>query len=283
MSRILHIETSTDFCSIALSEFETDKFSGIHSGSAGDIGSIVDVGNIKTLYSFVSDKKNEHASTLLLYIKQALTQTGVAFKDLSAIAVDIGPGSYTGLRIGIATAKGLAYALNIPVIGVSPLLAMACGVLKTSVTGTSSLQITANSLNISAAGVNPVQAAAACKNGSLYVPMLDAGRMEVYAAVYDSLLNELMPVQALILAPDTFADIALKHTLVFFGSGSEKFRSVMPDADKHIFIDGIVPTASLMIPIAALEYAAGSFLDTAYFEPLYIKEFIAKPPTVKGL
>jgi tRNA threonylcarbamoyladenosine biosynthesis protein TsaB len=232
MPVILHIETSTDLCSVALSE-----------NSA--------------LHSFVSDKKNEHSATLIPYIENILKQTGVAFGDLSAIATGIGPGSYTGLRIGAATAKGLAYALNIPIIGISPLEAMAYHIINSQKVNTlSSMQ---------------------------FIPLLDAGRMEVYAAVYDHHLNEIMPAQALILTPDTFADIALQHILVFFGNGSKKFRDIMPDADKHVFVDDIVPTASLMMPLAVERYAAGNFLNTAYFEPLYIKEFIAKTPTVKGL
>jgi tRNA threonylcarbamoyladenosine biosynthesis protein TsaB len=241
MPIILHIETSTDLCSVALAE------SGVSSGA----GSADDT---KVLYSFISDKKNEHSSTLLLYIEDALKQTGVAFKDLSAVAAGIGPGSYTGLRIGAATAKGLAYALNIPVIGVSPLRAMANSVLSNCGATTQSIV--------------------------RFVPLIDAGRMEVYSAVYDHCLNEIMPPQALILTSDTFADFTSQHTLVFFGSGSEKFRNIMTDSN---FIDGIVPAASLMIPLAAKEYAAGNFLNTAYFEPLYIKEFIAKAPSVKGL
>jgi tRNA threonylcarbamoyladenosine biosynthesis protein TsaB len=235
MHTLLHIETSTDLCSVALSD--------AHSA--------------KPLYSFVSDKRNEHSSTLMLYIEEALKQTGITFKDLSAIATGIGPGSYTGLRIGAATAKGLAYSLNIPIIGISPLQAMAHCVIN--------------------------RREAVCGSTAQFVPMLDAGRMEVYTAVYGCKLNEIMPVQALILTPDAFADLALQHTLVFFGNGSDKFRSIMPDKDRHIFIDGIAPAASLMIPLAAKEYAAGNFLDTAYFEPLYIKEFIAKTPNVKGL
>jgi tRNA threonylcarbamoyladenosine biosynthesis protein TsaB len=239
MSAILHIETSTDLCSVALSENGT-------------------CGSAKMLYSFVSDKKNEHSATLVPCIEDALKQTGITFKNLSAIAVGIGPGSYTGLRIGTAAAKGLAYALNIPIIGISPLEAMAHHVIN-------------------------MQSGATSQSAMQFIPMLDAGRMEVYTAVYDYRLSEIMPAQALILMPGTFSEIALRHTLVFFGSGSRKFHDIMPDADKHIFIDGIIPAAPLMVPLATERYVAGNFLDTAYFEPLYIKEFVAKTPVVKGL
>jgi tRNA threonylcarbamoyladenosine biosynthesis protein TsaB len=245
MSTILHIETSTDLCSVALSENSAESGLG---NSANDA---------KMLYSFVSDKRNEHSSTLMIYIEEALKQTGITFKDISAIAVGIGPGSYTGLRIGAATAKGLAYALNIPIIGVNPLQAMTYHIIN----------------------MQKETAQSAVK----FIPMLDAGRMEVYTAVYDCKLNETMPVQALILTPDTFSDIELQYTLIFFGSGSNKFRNIIFNAHKHIFIDGIVPAASFMIPLATEKYATGDFLDTAYFEPLYIKEFVAKAPTIKGL
>ncbi|MDR1974566.1 MAG: tRNA (adenosine(37)-N6)-threonylcarbamoyltransferase complex dimerization subunit type 1 TsaB [Bacteroidales bacterium] len=330
---ILNIETSTDLCSVALSEGE------------------------KTLYQFVSDSKNEHASTLSLYIENALKQSGKTFKDISAIAVGIGPGSYTGLRIGTSAAKGLAYALNIPIIGVSSLRAMASHVInlgippplaelrgrgrafrckvaskrgqRTRLRGLCRARATSlRSNNLFCPPHSP-----RCKKGfplqSLmrFVPMLDAGRMEVYTAIYDYSLNEITPAQALILAPNAFEELTEKHTLVFFGSGSNKFREMTQNATngqasagqtsaddgqvladnatppqtpstdcehiltspqtlsecKHIFIDNITPLAAYMVPLAAKAYAANDFLDTAYFEPLYLKEFIAKSPTVKGL
>jgi tRNA threonylcarbamoyladenosine biosynthesis protein TsaB len=226
---ILHIETSTDLCSVALSE------------------------GIKNIYSFVSPKKNEHSSTLSVYIENALQSCGKQYKDLSAIVVGLGPGSYTGLRIGVSAAKGLCYALGIPAIGISPLQAMASHVIT----------------NLS--------------SEHLLIPMLDAGRMEVYTAVYDKDMNEVLPIQALVLTQDSFADLAALNRLVFFGSGSNKFRDIMPNADKHKFIDNTEPTAEMMIPLAFKAYSCGDFLDTAYFEPIYIKEFIAKAPVVKGL
>jgi tRNA threonylcarbamoyladenosine biosynthesis protein TsaB len=245
---ILYIETSTDLCSVALSE------------------------GAKNIYSFVSDKKNEHSSTLSVYIENALQSCGKQYKDLSAVAVGLGPGSYTGLRIGVSAAKGLCYALGIPAIGISPLQAMTSHILN----------LRALLLRDEVAPARlPLEFLEQPLNGNpLFIPMLDAGRMEVYTAVYDKDMKEVMPIQALVLEQDSFTDLAASNTLVFFGSGSNKFRDIMPNAE---FIDNIVPTAEMMIPLAFKAYFNSDFLDTAYFEPVYIKEFIAKAPVVKGL
>lgn len=192
-----------------------------------------------------------HAALLSGYIKDCLDYLHDKGLRLEAIAVSMGPGSYTGLRIGLSEAKGLAYALDIPLIGISTLRLLATAAMFSGV-------------DIS--------------GSTLFVPMIDARRMEVYTAVYDLALNEIMPPQPLILDADSFSDVlASSDQVLFFGNGSDKAMEVIKSPNGK-FIHGIVPLATDMMALADLAYSRRDFLDLAYCTPQYIKSFQATKP-----
>ena len=168
---------------------------------------------------------------------------------LDAVAVSLGPGSYTGLRIGLSEAKGLAYALDIPLIGVSTLQLLAVHAMFN-------------------ADLDP---------DVLLAPMIDARRMEVYTAVYDFALQEIMKPQPLILDESSYSDELARAKVAFFGNGSEKARKVLTSPDA-IFIPDVVPLASDMIALAERSYARREFIDLAYSTPEYLKDFQAIKP-----
>ncbi|WP_256012470.1 tRNA (adenosine(37)-N6)-threonylcarbamoyltransferase complex dimerization subunit type 1 TsaB [Desertivirga xinjiangensis] len=224
MALILQIETSTSSCSIALSE------------------------NGTTLFVKEQNERNIHASHITLFIEEVLTLAGKKPADLNAVAVSMGPGSYTGLRIGVSTAKGLCYALDIPLIAVNTLKAMASGMLKKS----------------------PDQDVLLC-------PMIDARRMEVYMAVYDSALNELTPVEAKIIDADSFRGFQNKK-LLLFGDGAEKCRQVLETCQNISLNTGHVNSAGDLSMLAYEKYKNSSFEDVAYFEPYYLKDFLVTQP-----
>lgn len=191
------------------------------------------------------------AALLSDFIKYCLDFASEKELELDAVAVSMGPGSYTGLRIGLSEAKGLAYALDIPIIGVDTLRLMACQVMFTndSLTGE-----------------------------EIFVPMVDARRMEVYTSALDFSLNEVMDKQPLILDENSYCDIlADGRPVLFFGDGSDKFRSVVK-APNAVFISDIRPLAIDMIALAEQAYSRRDFLDTAYCTPWYIKDFQATKP-----
>ncbi len=170
---------------------------------------------------------------------------------LEAVAVSMGPGSYTGLRIGLSEAKGLAYALDIPMIGVDTLKLLCCQVMFTS------HELTGE---------------------EIFVPMVDARRMEVYTGAYDFALNTLMPQQALILDAESYSDLlATGRPVLFFGDGSAKARGVIT-APSAQFIPDVIPMAVDMIALSEKAYAARDFIDPAYSVPNYIKDFQATRP-----
>lgn len=226
MANILNIETSTNVCSVALT---TDMSVACH---------------------FEDFKGQNHAAVLSGFIKQCLDQLQLEGKKLDAIAVSIGPGSYTGLRIGLSEAKGLAYALDLPLIGVP------------------TLQIMATSVMFNHPGVNLE---------TRFAPMIDARRMEVYTCVLDMWLHELMPTQPLILTPDSYRQLLDQGPLLLFGNGSAKAREVITHPNA-IFISDIVPLASDMLALSEKAFREGNFLDRAYSVPLYLKEFQATKP-----
>lgn len=221
MAKLLHIETSTTMCSVALSEHE--KLLGVKEINEG--------------YT--------HAENLHVFIHDLLNETRVQPSDLSAIAVSKGPGSYTGLRIGVSAAKGLAYALNLPLISVDTLQVMSAQAAKTTGAGE-----------------------------GFFCPMLDARRMEVYTAVYDSKLNRLAEIQALIVDEHSIAQFSPYPNLYFFGDGMNKCRSLLSTLGNADFIENIVPSAKDMISLAYTKYKNKSFEDVAYFEPFYLKDFL---------
>lgn len=223
MALILNIETATSVCSVALS----------------DKG--------KTIAFEESEQANVHAEKLTLFIEDVLKKAGVKFNELKAAAVGSGPGSYTGLRIGTASAKGLCYALDIPLISVPTLKAMALAVASTQ-----------KSEDI------------------LYCPMIDARRLEVYTALYDVKGNEIMPVHARILDETSFAEYLSKHTIAFFGDGMPKMKELFGERKNILWVDDITASAKNMAMLSEDMYAAGKFSDLAYYEPFYLKDFVAK-------
>lgn len=220
MSKILCLETSTKNCSVALSDGK----------------------NLISLKEDGSDKYT-HAEKLHVFIEEVLNQGGVKFSDLDAVAVSEGPGSYTGLRIGVSSAKGMAYALGIPLISVNTLQAMANSLLSGG-------------------------------DKNLLIPMIDARRMEVFCAGFDGKGNAIFPTRAEILESDSFPEAANFDKALYFGDGAEKCQDVLkPKGFK--FVPDIQASAKGMVELAAQKFGAIDFVDTAYFEPFYLKDFVA--------
>ncbi len=221
---ILCIETATDICSVALSQ------------------------EYKTVALLEDRKGRSHATGLTPLIEKLMNSASVTFNDLSAIAVSKGPGSYTGLRIGVSVAKGLAFALKKPLIAVSTLDAMCGGFLENTPTSQ-----TAN---------------------SLFCPMIDARRMEVYNAIYDSTGKKVREIKADIIDETSFCDLLENHTITFFGDGSAKCREVISH-ENAIFHEDFLLSASFLARPAYEALTLRQFEDMAYFEPYYLKDFVA--------
>jgi tRNA threonylcarbamoyladenosine biosynthesis protein TsaB len=229
MPLILHIETATAVCSVALSD------------------------NGRLIHEKTLAEPREHARMLTVIIDDLLSEAGYIYKQLAAVSVSKGPGSYTGLRIGVATAKGLCYALDIPLIGIGSLYAMAdCAARQWKKSG--------NSIH----------------EKLVFCPMIDARRMEVYSAVYDSHLSEIDAAKALILEPGSF-DKFSDRELVFFGDGSDKYSRVMNGNFKTHFMDSFVLSADGQVGKSNALYGNKCFDDVAYFEPFYLKDFVSGP------
>ena len=186
-----------------------------------------------------------HAENLHVFVDKVLAQAKKKPSDLSAIAVSKGPGSYTGLRIGVSAAKGIAYGLNIPLIGIDTLQIMS---------------VAARAVNTSI---------------QVFAPMIDARRMEVYTALYGNDMNPMTEVSALILDEDSIQPYSLHASLAFFGDGMEKAASLVSSVKGSICLAGIRPSARWMGELAYQKFQAHHFEDTAYFEPYYLKEFQA--------
>lgn len=212
---ILHIDTAVQSSSICLSEDE------------------------KVLAELNNPSSKESAAWLHVAILQMLQECGVKLQQVQAIALSSGPGSYTGLRVGMAAAKGLCYACNIPLI-------------------------TLNTLQIMAASAKEVDA-------QLYCPMIDARRMEVFTALYNSALEEVLPSTNLILEEGAFSSWLEKHTICFFGNGSEKAKVVIQH-EKAMF-KTIQTSAKDMVLLAKEKFEAAQFSALAYTEPFYGKDF----------
>jgi len=217
MALILQLETASTNCSVSLSRNGELIGSKEHNSP-----------------SF------SHSEQLHLFIKEVLADAGIVKEDLQAIAISKGPGSYTGLRIGVSSAKGLCYALDIPLISVLTLKGMA---LQKKI------------------------------DKGVIIPMLDARRMEVYAAVFGPDYKELSPTKALIIKPDTFIEYADKGPVYIVGSGAAKCREVLNHPNFH-FDASIIPSSVTMSKEAHQTYEKGDFEDVAHFEPFYLKDFI---------
>ena len=230
MANILNIETSTEVCSVALT-------------SEGQV-----------LDHRENYEGQTHATLLSQYVKEMLDYARSRELKLDAIAVSIGPGSYTGLRIGLSEAKGLAFGLGVPLIGVNTLQLMAVSTMFNHF--------------IDDGG----------EKGVLYVPMIDARRMEVYTAAYSPALDAVVEPQAMILDEHSFeALLEQGYGLVVVGNGCDKARQVLAREGVR-FIKGVKPVAVDMLALAEKAYREGNFIDVAYSTPLYLKEFQATKP-----
>jgi tRNA threonylcarbamoyladenosine biosynthesis protein TsaB len=234
--RILHLETATNVCSVALSE------------------------GLEILAFRETDEDRSHGSVLTVFMDEVLKGCGLNPTDIDAIAVSRGPGSYTGLRIGVSVTKGFAYAQNIPVIGISTLKVLAYAALNDSRV----IEIQKNHSEI------------------MLCPLIDARRMEVYSAVYSENGVEAEQVAAKIIDENSFINFLDLGQVVFFGNGSDKIRELIKHKNAHI-IEGITPSAKYMVPLALESYQDEKFENTAYFEPFYLKDFIATTPKKKVL
>ncbi|GGF05974.1 tRNA (adenosine(37)-N6)-threonylcarbamoyltransferase complex dimerization subunit type 1 TsaB [Hymenobacter cavernae] len=227
---ILSLETSSSICSVAL-----------HQN-----GALLGQSELRL--------EKSHSSHLSLLIEQLLENTGHTMHDLGAVAISDGPGSYTGLRIGAAAAKGLCYALNIPLLAISTLQALAH-------------QVTAHTSR---------------PENFLYCPMLDARRMEVYAALYTHEGQQVLAPTPLVLEADTLAEQMTHHQLLFFGSGAAKFQALVAEHPNAGFLTNIQPSAVAIGELAHEAYQRQEFHDVAYYEPFYLKEVYTTTPKNKA-
>lgn len=203
------------------------------------------------LASFSLHIPQAHGKHLTSIIESMQQELGISLRELTAVAVSKGPGSYTGLRIGVATAKGICFALQKPLIGVNTLDAMAYQLAQLNATG------------------------------AWLCPMIDARRMEVYYRLFDAHAQPQSNTQALIIHQDSFAEILSKQNIIFFGNGMPKCRSILSQHPKALFADGITPHAQYVGYLAWQSYQKQTFEDVAYFEPFYLKDFIANPSKTK--
>lgn len=234
MAKILNIETSTSVCSVALS-------------INGEVVTIQE-----------SFTKNSHAELVTLFSQKVVADAGLTFTDLDAVSVSKGPGSYTGLRIGVSTAKGFCFGLEIPLISIGTLAAMAAGMK--------------SKLN----NINDI-------GSTLFCPMIDARRMEVYTALFSSSLDEVEPTTAKIIDKDSFSNQLSGHKIFFGGDGAAKCKDILAHQPNAVFMEDFHPSATYLSKIAELKFRKNEFEDTAYFEPYYLKDFVAGIPRVKGL
>lgn len=225
MSCILSIETSTDVCSVAMSE------------------------NGQCIFKKEDHSGPNHAVSLGVYVDEALSFTDNHAIPLGAVAVSSGPGSYTGLRIGVSMAKGICYGRDVPLLSVPTLEVMAVPVL----------------LNHE------------IEDDALLCPMIDARRMEVYSAIYDRALKQQREIRADVVDGDTYREFLDQHPVYFFGNGAAKCMETINHPNAHL-IKGIEPLAKYMFPLAERKWVQEEFEDLAYYVPFYLKDFVAKMP-----
>jgi tRNA threonylcarbamoyladenosine biosynthesis protein TsaB len=234
MAAILNLETATPLCSVALA---------------------IDG---RLIAQRETQEEKSHAARLTVYIEEILKEQGLQIRDLHAIAIGKGPGSYTGLRIGVSTAKGLCYGAGIPLIAVGTLRIMTN--YAKGICGERSIPLDDN---------------------ALLCPMIDARRMEVFSCLYKASGEEKEPISAKIIDADTYSTYLQTSKIYFFGSGMDKCRQVLSHPNAF-FLDDIYPHAASLAVLSEEKYREKKFENLAYFEPFYLKEFVATVPK-KGL
>lgn len=232
MNILLAIETSTHICSVAL--WQDGKLLALKE----------------------SDEKNVHSRLLSSMIIQLLDENKVSKDDIVAIAVSMGPGSYTGLRIGVSIAKGLCYGWSKPLIAVDTIKAQAAQYILT--------------VNHHKTGSENI----------LLCPMFDARRMEVYTALYDIALNEISPPEAMVVDSTSFNEFLIHKEVFFFGNGAAKCKELITSSNA-VFVENVNPSSLGVAYLAEKLFQENKFVDVAYFEPFYMKEFIAGKPSKK--
>lgn len=230
MSCILCIETATNVCSVAVAH------------------------NKELIFHREETEGPSHASLLGVFVDEALKLLQAKNLQLDAVAVSCGPGSYTGLRIGVSEAKGVCYALGIPLIAIETLELL----------------------------TYPLANNQDEESKLLFCPMIDARRMEVYTTLYSASLEKLRDTTAEIIDENSFSDLLVSNKLVFFGNGAEKCKAVLT-SENAVFVDGVYPSAKDMISLAEKAFEAKNFVDVAYYEPFYLKDFVATTPKNKVL
>lgn len=225
MSLILNIETATEVCSASLTK--NGELLALREDLQGQM----------------------HGKILTVFIVELFRESGLSVKQLDAVAVSMGPGSYTGLRIGVSVAKGIAYAGNLPLIALSTLQAMALGACEQ---------------------INP-------DNQDWLCPMIDARRMEVYTALYDIKNQLLQNISAEIIDENSFGKILKERKIIFLGNGAGKCRQFIKSPNA-VFVDDFYCSAKYMSKLSFDAFMKNEFVDTAYFEPYYLKDFIATIP-----
>ena len=224
MALILNIESATKSCSVAI----------------GREGECIALKELCT-------EKFSHAEKLHLFIEEVIIESEITLNDLDAIAVGEGPGSYTGLRIGVSAAKGLAYGLDIPLLAIPTLKTLTVPQLEKY------------------------------PEVNLFCPMLDARRMEVYTSIYDRAFNQIEPIEAIVLDNEYRQSYLADEVIVFYGSGAEKLKDVI-NSQHAIFATEKYPSSRDMVALSEKKFNQKEFEDKAYFEPFYLKDFIAGKP-----
>lgn len=231
MSTIINIETSTEVCSVALCKDN----------------------------EVIALKENKeglnHAKLVTIFVEALLEEAKLDIKEIDAIGISKGPGSYTGLRIGVSTAKGLCYGAQIPMIGINTLQAIS---------------------------VEAIKSAENIDKDTWFCPMIDARRMEVFCAFFDTNNKQQEDIKAVIVDQDSFKEILNERKVVFFGNGAEKCKETITHKNA-IFIDNIRNSAANMAALSNEAFKNQSFEDVAYFEPFYLKDFVAIPSKKKLL
>jgi len=230
---ILCLETATPVCSVALND------------------------GCCTIALRETEGQNAHSEKITNFIHEAMETANIDYKQLDAVAVSQGPGSYTGLRIGVSTAKGICYAADLPLMAIDTLEAMAYGMKE--------------------------KLGSQLSENDLLIPMIDARRMEVYAAIFDANLNKIEDTAAMVIDENAFENLRKDHHLWLFGDGAPKLSKLFENQPTITIIDGFKPSAAYMRPLADSALREHKFVDVAYFEPFYLKDFIAGKPHVKGL